>query len=158
MVSTPRAISASAFDERLQALAHHVGGQRGHARNIDGQVDDRHLLHAAHAVADALGGVAHALQVGVDLDHAQDEAQVDGHGLLHGQQVERGLVDVALQAVDGDFAAAHQVADGQIAHAIGLNGALDGLLGQPGHHQQILLQIVEALLKAYACHPNLPVM
>jgi hypothetical protein len=85
----------------------------------------------AHAVADALGRVAHALQIGVDLDDAEDEAQVDGHGLLHGQQVERGLVDVALQAVDGDLAAADQVADGQVAHAVGLNGALDGLLGQP---------------------------
>ena len=158
MVSTLRASLGIGLNKRLQALAHHVGGQRRHARNIDRQIDDRHLLHAAHAVADALGRVAHALQIGIDLDHAENEAQIDGHGLLHRQQVERGLVDVALQAVDGDLAAADQVADGEIAHAIGLNGALDGLLGQAGHHQQVLLQIVEALLKAYACHPNLPVM
>ena len=112
----------------------------------------------ADAVADALGGVAHALKVGVDLDDAEDEAQIDGHGLLHGEQVERGLVDVALHAVDGDLAAADQVADGQVANPVGLNGALDGLLGEPGHDQEILLQVFQALLKAYACHPNLPVM
>jgi len=59
---------------------------------------------------------------------------------------------------DGRFRAADQVADGEVAHAIGLDGALDGLLGQPRHHQELLLQFVQALLKPYARHPNLPVM
>ena len=158
MVSTLAGQLGVGFDEGLQALAHHVGGHRGHAGNVDGQVDGGHLLHEADAVADAFGGVAHALQIGVDLDDAEDEAQIDGHGLLHGEQVERGLVDVALHAVDGDLAAADQVADGKVANPVGLDGALDGLLGQPGHHQEILLQVFQALLKAYACHPNLPVM
>ena len=117
-----------------------------------------HLLHAAHAVADALGRVADALQVRVDLDHAEDKAQVDGHGLLHRQQIEGGLIDLALQAVDGHLRDADQIADGEVAHAIGLDGALDGLLGQAGHHQQLLLQFLQTLLKAYARHPNLPVM
>ena len=157
-MSTGRASSASAFNEGLQALAHHLGGQRGHPRNVDGQIDGGHLLHVAHAVADALGGVAHALQVGVDLDDAEDEAQVDGHGLLHGEQVEGGLIDLALQAVDGELAAADEVADGEVANPVGLNGALNGLLGKARHDQQVLLQVVQALLKAYACHPNLPVM
>ncbi len=130
----------------------------GHARNVDGKIDGGQALHVADAVADAFGGVAHALEIGVDLDDAENEAQVDGHGLLHGEQVERGLVDVALHAIDGDFAAADQVADGEVANAVGLNGALDRLLGEPGHDQEILLQIFQALLKAYACHPNLPVM
>ncbi len=89
---------------------------------------------------------------------AEDEAQVDGHGLLHGKQVERSLVDVALHAVDGDLAAADQVADGEVADPVGLNGALNRLLGEPGHDQKILLQVFKALLKTYACHPNLPVM
>ena len=112
----------------------------------------------ADTVADAFGGVAHALQIGIDLDDAEDEAQIDGHGLLHGEQVERGLIDVALHAVDGDLAAADQVADRQVADPVGLNGALDGLLGEAGHDQKILFQIFQALLKAYPCHPNLPVM
>ena len=110
----------------------------------------------ADAVADAFGGVAHALQIGVDLDDAENEAQIDGHGLLHGEQVERGLVDVALHAVDGDLAAADQVADRQVVDPVGLDGALNGLLGEAGHDQEIFLQIFQALLKAYPCHPNLP--
>ena len=54
--------------------------------------------------------------------------------------------------------AVHQIADGEIAHAISLNGALNRLLGQTGHQQQLLLQFFQTLLKAYARHPNLPVM
>ncbi len=56
------------------------------------------------------------------------------------------------------FAAHHQVADGDVAHAIRLNRALNRLLGHPGHHQKFFLQVVEALLKAKSRHPNLPVM
>ncbi len=151
-------MSASRFNKRLQALAHHLRGQRRHPRNIHRQLGHGHLLHAAHPVADRLGRVAHPLQVGIDLDHAQNEAQIDGHGLLHRQQIERRLVDLALQTVDGHLAAADQVADRKIAHTISLNGALDGLLGQPRHHQQLLFQFIQTLLKAYARHPNLPVM
>ena len=110
------------------------------------------------AIADAFSGVAHSLQIGVDLDDAQNESEIDGHRLLHGEQVERGLVDVALHAVDGDLAAADQVADGEVANPVCLNGALNRLLGEPGHDQEILLQVFQALLKTYACHPNLPVM
>jgi hypothetical protein len=33
------------LNERLQALAHHVRGQRRHARNVHGQIDHGHLLH-----------------------------------------------------------------------------------------------------------------
>jgi len=117
-----------------------------------------HLFHAADAVADALGRVADALKIGVDLDDREDEAQVDGHGLLHGEQIERRLIDIAFHAVDGDFAAVDQVADGEVANTIGLNGPLNGLLSEAGHHQKILLQVFEALLKTNACHPNLPVM
>ena len=79
-------------------------------------------------------------------------------GCSMASRVERGLIDVALHAVDGDLAAADQVADRQVADAIGLNGALDGLLGKAGHDQEVLLQIFQALLKANPCHPNLPVM
>ena len=81
-----------------------------------------------------------------------------GHGLLHGEQVERSLVDVAFHAVDGNLAAIDQVADGEVAHPVSLDRTLNGLFGQPGHHQKILLQVFQALLKTYPCHPNLPVM
>jgi uncharacterized protein (DUF2342 family) len=54
----------------------------------------------------------------------------------------------------------HQFADREVAHAVGLDGALDRLLRHARHHQQPFLQIVEALLKldARRHQPNLPVM
>ncbi len=46
----------------------------------------------------------------------------------------------------------------EVAVAIGLNRALNGLFGHARHDEQSLLEFVEALLKFDACHPNLPVM
>ncbi len=73
-------------------------------------------------------------------------------------KIERHLVDLALEAVDGNLAADHQVAEGEIAHAVGLNGSLDRLLRHAGHDQQPLFQIVEFPMKPNPRHPNLPVM
>jgi hypothetical protein len=126
------------LNERLQAAAHHVGGESRHAEDVDGKIGHGHLVHVADAVADAFGCVADALQVGVDLDDTQDETEIDSHGLLHGEQVEGGLVDVAFEAVDGELAAADQIANGEVTHTIRLNGPLNGLLGQAGHDQQLL--------------------
>ena len=69
-----------------------------------------------------------------------------------------GLIDVALQAINGVFAARHQIANGEVADPVGFDGALNRLLGHARHHQQIFLQLVQTLLKANTCHPNLPVM
>ena len=55
-------------------------------------------------------------------------------------------------------AAEDQIADGEVARAVGLDGALDRLLGHAGHDEQLLLQVVEVLVKSNAHHPNLPVM
>ena len=146
------------FDERLKRPADHIGGQGGHARDVDGEIGDLHRAHGADTIADTLGGVAYSLQVGVDLDDGENEAEIDGHGLLHGEQVEGGLVDISFEAIDGHFAAADEIADGEVANTIGLDGALDGLFGEAGHDQKLFFEIVEAALKANPCHPNLPVM
>ena len=146
------------FNKRLQALAHHLRRERGHPRNIHGQIGYCHLLHVAHTIADALGRIAHAFQIGVNLNHAQNESQVDGHRLLHGKQIERRLIDVPLQPIDRILAAADQIADRQVADTIRLNSPLDGLFCKACHHQQVLFQFVEASLKPNARHPNLPVM
>ena len=55
------------------------------------------------ALGDVGGLVADALEVAVDLDDGEDEAEVDGHGLLFGEEVVGELVDLALGGVDGVF-------------------------------------------------------
>ena len=72
--------------------------------------------------------------------------------LFHGKQVERHLIDLPLEAVDGLFSVVDQVADADVARPVGLDRALDGLLGHARHDQQPLLQIVKALLKAEPHH------
>ena len=52
------------------------------------------------ALGDVDGMVADALEVVVDLQGPDEEAQVDGHGLLEGQQGDRRVFDLQLQAVD----------------------------------------------------------
>ncbi len=111
-----------------------------------------------HALRDVHGLVAHTLQVGVDLHHGHDEPQVNGHGLLHGQQVESEFVDLALDLVDVGFTGQHHLAVLGIAGAIGLSGAVDGLFCEAAHAQQFVPEFVQSLLKAASCHPNLPVM
>ena len=87
-----------------------------------------------------------------------DEAQVDGHGLLHGQQVEGEFVDLALHDVDGGFAIEHQPAQLRVPPPVTLDGALHGLLGHAAHGEQLLPQLIQSLMKTRAHYPNLPVM
>ena len=147
-----------AFDERLQRLAHHPTRQVCYPRNIDRQLRHRKRLQLPHPIADHPCRVADALHVRVDLDHRQNKPQVDGHRLLHRQQVQRHLIDFPFQTIDRHLSAIHKIADGKIAHPIRLHRALDRLLGHPRHHQQLFLQIVQVLLESDSHYPNLPVM
>ncbi len=56
---------------------------------------------AGGAGGDVGGLVADALEVSVDLDDGEDEAEVDGHGLLFGEEFVGHLVDGGLGGVDG---------------------------------------------------------
>ncbi len=49
--------------------------------------------------------IAHAFQVGVDLEGGYDQAQVGGHGLLQGQEVDGKFVDFDFYGVDAGFGA-----------------------------------------------------
>ncbi len=72
------------------------------------------------------------------------------HGLLHGEQIESSLVDLAFGSVDETFAFENHLATGEVAIDVGLTSAIDRLFGESAHAEQFLPQIVEALLKARA--------
>ncbi len=115
--------------------------------------------HVHHALGDVHRLVAYALQIGIDLGDGENEAQVDRHGLLHGEKVESHLVDLALGEIDLGLAVEHHAATGQVAFDIRLAGAVHGLLGQSAHTEQTCPKFVQSLQKTGACHyPNLPVM
>ncbi len=115
-------------------------------------------LQVADAIADAHCLIANPFEIGIDLDHRENKAQIDRHGLFHGQQIEGHLVDLALKAVDRYLTAIHQIADREITDAISLHRTLDRLLGHARHDKQPLLQIVELSMEPDSRHPNLPVM
>ena len=103
-----------------------------------GKLDLRLADQVEHALRDVDCLIAYALQVGIDLEHRQDEAKVDRHGLLHGEQVERQFVDLALGFVDGGLARQHHLAELAVARAIRFGCAVDGLLRQASHAQELL--------------------
>jgi hypothetical protein len=100
--------------------------------------------------------VRYALQVGVDLEHGDDEAKVDGHGLLHGEQVKRQFIDAALECVDIFFAREDLLAQGGVSTKIGAGGHFHCAFGHSTHLEQLLFKFVEPLLE-FCSHPNLPV-
>jgi len=128
------------------------------ARNVDGQVDCRQLDHIHNALRDINCLVAHALEIGIDLGHRQNETEVFGHGLLHGEQIEGVLIDFPLGNVDHGFALKDHLAARQVAIDIGLASPIYGLFGEAAHTEQLLPEFVESLLKARTHYPNLPVM
>ena len=81
-----------------------------HGGKVHRQVDRIGLENVAGTARYAHRLVADALQVAVDLDHGEDEAQIDGHGLFLGQQLVGHLVQFTLGGVDGCFVLLHVLA------------------------------------------------
>ena len=143
------------LDKRLQRLAHHRRRHRRQLGNVHRKFNVRERAHLPHPHRDVHCLVTHPLQVGIDPDHRQDKAQVDRHRLFHGQQIERHLINLALQPVDRRLRLKHKFADRLIACAVCLDRALNRLLRHTRHNQQALLQVVEVLLEFDArCHRN----
>ena len=80
-----------------RTMAETAAAMRGMStgRSAFGQID-----HVHDALGDVDRLIAYALQVGIDLGDRENEAQIDRHGLLHGEKVERQFVDFALGDVD----------------------------------------------------------
>ena len=126
--------------------------------DIQRKIGFRQLDHIHHAFGNVHRLVAHAFQIRIDLGHGKNEPQIDCHGLLHGQQIERHLVNLALDQIDLRLTLKHHVAALEIALNICLASAVDRLFSQPAHAKQTCPKIVQFLMKSAAHYPNLPVM
>ena len=87
-------------DEGIEALPDHRGRQVGHALKLLRNGHERRPRQVNGPLGDVLGQVAHALQVGVDLQGGGDAAQVDGHRLVQGQDLQALFLDVVFLLVD----------------------------------------------------------
>ena len=108
---------------------------------------------AFDGAAGYVGGlVSDALEVAVDLDDGEDEAEIDGHGLLLGEEVVGHLVDVALGGVDGFLDLADVGGEAEIAVQVGFDGELQRLLGECGHGEQAVFEGDKLLLEIDSRH------
>ena len=99
--------------------------------------------------------VADPLKVAVDLDYRQDETQVDGHGLLLGQQVIGHLIQFTLRGVDGSLVLLYVLAQFLVALQICVYRGVDRLLRQRCHGQQLVFEFCELDLKMNARQDSL---
>ena len=98
-----------AADERVEGVAQHLLRELAHARDVDQRLDRRVLQVALAGLGDVDGQVADPLEVGVDLDGGDDDAQVGGHRLVQRQQLEAAVVDFDVEVVDRLVAGQHRV-------------------------------------------------
>jgi hypothetical protein len=144
-----------AFDERFKRSPNHGADRSTHASNVNGQVSGGKIYHIHHPFGDVDRLIANALKIGINLGDSKDETQIDSHGLLHGEQVKGSLVNFAFRIINEGLALKNHLAAREIAIQIGLTGTIHRLFRQTTHAEQLLTQIVEALLKARAHYPNL---
>ena len=104
------------------------------------------------ALSDVGGLVSDALEVSVDLDDGEDEAEVDGHGLLFGEEVVGHLVDAGLCGVDGGFDFDDVIAEAHVARDVSFDGEAERLLGEGSHGKEFVFEGYELLLKINARH------
>jgi hypothetical protein len=144
-----------AFDERFESPANHGADRRAHTGDIDGKFNGGKFDHIHHAFGDVDGLIADALKVGIDFRNSEDETEIDGHRLLHGEKVEGGFVDFAFRRVDLALTFENKMAAIEVAIDVGLAGAIDSLFGESAHAEQPLAKIIEPLLKTRTHSVNL---
>ncbi len=91
--------------------------------------------------------VADPLQFAVDLGRRQEEAQVDRHRLLGGDEGQDHLVDLDLEAVEFLLVLGDALGDGLVAFDQLADGLVDHGLGDGGHVDELLLQFVQFLVE-----------
>jgi hypothetical protein len=144
-----------AFHERLQGATYHGADGSGHASDIHWQFDGWQVNQIHDALGDIYRLVAYALEVGVDLGHRENEAQIHGRWLLRGEDVEGQFIDLALGGVDQALVFEDQAAAGEIAFGVRLGGAIHRQFRETAHAEKFLPEILHLLLKARAHYPNL---
>ena len=106
-------------------------------------------------VGDIGGQVADPLQVGVDLEHGQDQAEVDRRRLPGDQHPDALVVDLDLQVVENSVFAQDLLGEVRVRVLEGAHRFRDGLDGQSAISNNLRLDVFELLLKM-RCHRLLP--
>jgi hypothetical protein len=129
-----------AANERVQRVAQHGDGLLGQLRQVRERLHRRLARELLGAAGDVHRMIAHALQVGGDLERRRDEPQVARQRLLQRQELDAALLDVDLHAVDRGVVAEHLLGQRGITARKGFQRLADDGLGAAAHEQEFLLQ------------------
>ena len=94
-------------------------------------------------LGDALGVVAHALEVDDDVQDRDDRAQVASHRLLGGDQLDRLLLDLEALAVDQRVVVDDRRATAESRCTELTIRAVDRLVHHATQQQDLVLQVLE---------------
>ena len=100
-------------------------------------------LRAQHKARDAVGIVADALQVVVDFEHGQGEAQVDGHGVVQGDEVCDVAVYFQLEGVDAFLAGCHLFGQRDVGVEHRFVGVVELLVNEHPHIADFLADVLQ---------------
>ncbi len=94
--------------------------------------------------------VSHAFQVVIDLEHGDDKAQVDGYGLVQGQDLEAVLLHLHFHEVDFFVPFGHLIGQLGVVPDHRGNGLGNTLLHGGADGEDLLLEVIDFALKVLA--------
>jgi len=122
--------------ERLERAVQHALRERGDRVEI-GEWPRWRMRHVpGRRFADIDREIADALDVGVDLQNGDDDAQVGGERLSQREELEAAVVDFDVQLVDRLVAADHIGDELGVACRQACDGLSEPLFGEPAHVEQ----------------------
>jgi hypothetical protein len=136
-----------AADDGVEGVANHFFGEFAHAREIDVRLDARVTKDAQGALGDIDGLIADALEIVIDARDGENEAQIDGHELVEGEELNDAIVDFHLELVDGVFFGEDPVGKLLVGFENGVDGLVNGAFGEAAHPEQALFHFVEVFFE-----------
>jgi hypothetical protein len=136
-----------AADDSVKGVANHFLGEFAHARKIDVGLHARMAKDARGGLRDVDGLVADTLEVVVDAGNGKDEAEIDSHQLMESEKLEDPVVDFELEFIDGVFFIDDALGELFVGFQHGVNGLMDGALGETAHPQEAFFQFVQVFFE-----------
>jgi hypothetical protein len=144
-----------AADDSVEGVTHHFFGKLAHAWQIDVRLDARVAKDARGRLRDVDGLIADALEVVVDARDGKNQAQVGGHQLMEREELNDAVVNFELQFVDGVFFIEDALGKLLVGFEDGVNGLMNGALGEAAHPQEAFFQLVQISFEV-AFHELIP--
>jgi hypothetical protein len=135
-----------ALHERVERLAELRLGEVGQGREVVQGPERRRLGEIPRALGDVHGQIAHALQVGHDLQGGGDEAEVARRRLAQREQAPAGAVDLHLQPVHLGVVRLDPGRQLDVALGDGADARGDGRLHLPPHGEELVAELLQLRL------------